>query len=97
MDTIAELQKKLKMATAAEAKAEGALYPTGIIIDLNSPEGNVFYIMGLCQKLFRQLGLGDEEYNRYFKECQNGYYKDVLEISRRWFGLIYINEGNNND
>lgn len=93
MDTIVQLQEKLKMTMAGEAKAEGAMFPTGIIIDLAAPEGNVFYIMGLCQKLFRQLDLGDEEYQRYFKECQNGYYKDVLEISRRWFGFIYINEG----
>lgn len=97
MNTITELQKKLDLALAGEAKAEGAIYPTGIIIDLNSPEGNVFYIMGLCQKLFHQLELSDEEYQRYFKECQNGYYKDVLEISRRWFGFIYINEEKNND
>lgn len=97
METIAELQKKLNLATAAETKADGALYPTGIIIDLNSPEGNVFYIMGLCQRLFRQLALGDDEYQHYFKECQNGYYKDVLEISHRWFGFIYINEGASND
>lgn len=92
MDTIAALQNKLKMAMNGEAKAESALYPTGIIIDLAAPEGNVFYIMGLCQKLFAQFGLNDEEYGRYFKECQKGYYKDVLEISRRWFGFIYINE-----
>jgi hypothetical protein len=92
MQTIAELQKTLKMAMAGEAAAEGAKYSTGIIIDLQSPEGNVFYILGLCQDLFRKLGITDE-WPAFYKECRAGYYKDVLAIARRWFGFIYINEG----
>lgn len=93
MQTITELENKLNQAkTVASIAMEGALYPTGIILDLATSEGNVFHIMGLCSRLFQQMGLGDEEYKKYFKECTKGYYKDVLEISRRWFGFIYLNE-----
>lgn len=95
MQTIKDLEQKLKLAKAAAEKAEGSLYKTNIIIDLQSPEGNVFYIMGLCQQLFDRLGLGHDEYKKYYKECVKGYYKDVLEISRRWFGFIYLNEPTN--
>lgn len=91
MQTIFDLQQTLKKAMAGETKAEGAKFPTGIIIDLHAPEGNVFCIMGLCQRLFRQFRI-DDEWANYYKECRNGYYKDVLEISRRWFGFIYLNE-----
>lgn len=91
MKTIIELQKELKMAMAGEAKAEGSQYQTGIIIDLHEPEGNVFAILGLCQSLFRKLGIADE-WPAFYKECRAGYYKDVLNIARRWFGFIYLNE-----
>ena len=93
MQTIMELENKLKLAKAAASeKIEGALFQTGIIIDLDSPEGNVFHIMGICARLFDQLGLSHDEYKKYFNECRNGYYKDILEISRRWFVFIYLNE-----
>jgi hypothetical protein len=90
MQTVSELQKTLKQAMAAEAAADGARFQTGIIIDLASPEGNVFYIMGLCQRLFKQYGIADE-WKNYYNEVRKGYYKEVLEISRKWFGFIYIN------
>ena len=92
MENLRDLEKKLKMAMAGEAAADHSKYHTGIVIDLAGPEGNVFYIMGLCQKLFRQMGIADD-WAAFYKECQKGYYKDVLDIARRWFGFIYINEG----
>lgn len=59
MQTITELQKTLKMAMAGKAKADGTKYNTGIIIDLHSPEGNVFYMLGICQDLFRKFGISE--------------------------------------
>ena len=75
---------------AQDNNIEAIFYPTDITLDLAGPEGNVFYIMGLCKKLFCQLDIADE-WPRYYNECRKGYYKDVLAISRRWFGFNYIN------
>lgn len=88
METLNSLSLKVEKAQASSPTI--AKYPTDIVIELNSPEGNVFYIMGLCQKLARELELSDEEKSQYFKACQNSYYKDILKISQEWFGLIYI-------
>jgi hypothetical protein len=91
MQTIMQLEKQLELAKATRNESQVAFFSTGIVIDLLAPEGNVFAIMGLCQSLFCQFGM-PEEITKYHNECRNGYYKDVLEISRRWFSFIYLNE-----
>ena len=96
MQTIREMEQNLKLAKAARHESPVAFFSTGIVIDLRAPEGNVFAIMGLCQRLFRQLGM-PEEYTNYHNECRKGYYKHVLDISRRWFGFIYLNEPTNHN
>lgn len=37
-------------------------YPTGIKIDLKGPNGNVFYLFGLANRLAKELALSPEEY-----------------------------------
>ena len=54
METIDALERKLH---AARRGVPGAKYQTGLIIDLNGPAGNIFYLMGVCNRLVRELGL----------------------------------------
>lgn len=49
MDTINTLQKKLLIAETQQDKIANAKYPTGVIIDLSGPCGNIFWILGICR------------------------------------------------
>ena len=52
METIDALGRKLDAAR----RGAGAKYQTGLVIDLNGPAGNIFYLMGVCNRLTRELG-----------------------------------------
>ena len=65
METIESLERKL--ARAKEHEPVEAKYPTGIVIDTREPEGNVFYLFGVANKLLKQLALSDEEIAEFKK------------------------------
>ena len=68
-----------------------AKYPTGIVIDLKSPQGNVFYLMGLANRLVRELGLSAEEIAEFKQEQYNATtYNAYLTLLRKWFGVVFI-------
>ena len=69
-----------------------AKYPTGIIIDLKSPQGNVFYLMGLANRLIRELDLSSEEIAEFKQEqsCATTYHAH-LNLLRKWFGIVFVN------
>lgn len=70
-----------------------AKYPTGIVIDLKSPQGNVFYLMGLANRLIRELGLSAEEIAEFKQEQANATtYNEPLAILRKWFGVAFIGD-----
>jgi hypothetical protein len=92
MKTIFELERELDLARVGESEASGAKYHTGIIIDLASSDGNVFSILGQCQRLLRMLGI-EKEWPEFHRQCLKTSYADILEHARRQFGFIYINEG----
>lgn len=89
MDTVNTLERKL--AHAKEYEPVEAKYPTGIVIDTRGPEGNVFYLFGVANKLLKQLALSDEEIAEFKKErdAQTSYqgHKDLM---RKWFGVVFI-------
>lgn len=62
METIEALERKLYTARRA---APNAKYPTGLVIDLSRPEGNIFYLMGVCNRLARELGLSAQLKREY--------------------------------
>ena len=70
-----------------------AKYPTGIVIDLKSPQGNVFCLMGLANRLIRELGLSAEEIAEFKRELfiANTYH-DHLNLLRKWFGIVFIGD-----
>ena len=69
-----------------------AKYPTGIVIDLKSPQGNVFYLMGLANRLIKELGLSAEEVAEFKREQAGATtYQAHLAILRNWFGIVFVN------
>ena len=68
-----------------------AKYPTGIVIDLKSPQGNVFYLMGLANRLIKELGLSAEEIAEFKREQASATtYAVHLAILRKWFGIVFV-------
>jgi GTPase len=52
-------------------------------IDLTGPQGNAFYILGVANKLSKQLGLDSEEIHN---EMTSGNYENLLEVFEKYFG-----------
>ena len=70
-----------------------AKYPTGIVIDLKSPQGNVFYLMGLANRLIKELGLSTEEIAEFKREQASATtYQAHLNLLRKWLGIMFIND-----
>ena len=91
MDTISSLEKKLAAARKQRSATDSARFPTGVVIDLSGPEGNVFYILGTCNRLARDFGLDGQEVKTFKEELLGKNYQQILDICQRWFGLIYLN------
>ena len=65
--------------------------PTGIVIDLKSPQGNVFYLMGLANRLIRELDLSTEEIAEFKREQASATtYHAHLNLLCKWFGIVFI-------
>ena len=68
-----------------------AKHPTGIVIDLKSPQGNVFYLIGLANRLVRELGLSTEEIAEFKQEQASATtYQAHLALLRKWFGVVFV-------
>ena len=88
METIDALERKLH---AAQRSVPGARYQTGLVIDLNGPAGNIFYLMGVCNRLVRELGLSEQLKREYETEINSaGDYQSRLAIMQKWFGIVFV-------
>ena len=68
-----------------------AKYPTDIVIDLKSPQGNVFYLIGLANRLMRELSLSAEEIAEFKREqARATTYQAHLNLLRKWFGVVFV-------
>lgn len=66
-------------------------YPTGIKIDLKGPNGNVFYLFGLVNRLAKELALSAEEIAEFKREQASATtYHAHLAILRKWFGVVFV-------
>lgn len=91
METIDALERKLH---AAQRGVPGARYQTGLVIDLSGPAGNIFYLMGICNRLVRELGLSAQLKREYETEINSaGDYQSRLTILQKWFGIVFVNYG----
>lgn len=88
METIDVLERK---PHAARRGVPGARYQTGLVIDLNGPAGNIFYLMGVCNRLVRELGLSAQLKHEYKTEINSaGDYQSRLTIMQKWFGIVFV-------
>ncbi len=88
MDTFGTLKSKLQ---ALEQQAQDIKYPTGLVIDLRGPQGNIYYLLGVCNRLIRELGLTAEEKEQFAKELEDKDNNSRLDIMQKWFGIVYLN------
>ena len=56
---------------------------SGIIIDLTGPDGNAFVLIGMANRLAKQLGL---EGKAIQAEMMKGNYEHLIEVFDREFG-----------
>ena len=88
METIDALEQKLH---AARRGVPGARYQTGLVIDLNGPAGNIFYLMGVCNCLVHELGLSAQLKHEYETEINSaGDYQSRLTVMQKWFGIVCV-------
>ncbi len=88
METIEALERKLH---AARRGVPGARYQTGLVIDLSGPAGNIFYLMGVCNRLVCELGLSVQLKREYEAEINSANdYQSRLTIMQKWFGIVFV-------
>ena len=61
-------------------------------IDLKSPQGNAFYILGLVETLGKQINLPKEIRKDIREVMMSGSYEDLIKTFDIWFGdhvIIY--------
>ena len=93
MENISTLERKLAAAKAQQDATANARYPSEVVIDLGGPEGNVYYVLGICNRLARQYGLSPDEIASYKHDTRldGGLgYGQILDACQKWFGLVYI-------
>ena len=82
------LERKLH---AARRGVSGTKYQTGLVIDLNGPAGNIFSLMGMCNRLVRELGLSVQPKREYKTEINSaGDCQSRLTIMQKWFGIVFV-------
>jgi DNA-binding transcriptional regulator LsrR (DeoR family) len=58
-----------------------------IEVDLTSPQGNAFYLLGLASQLSKQLGLDEVE---ILQEMQTSNYENLVKVFDKHFGKFVI-------
>ena len=66
-------------------------------IDLHSPQGNAFTVMGAVRGILRQLRVPREDQEKYTKEAMSGDYHNLLQISKDILDKHHISYDFQND
>ena len=61
-----------------------------IIIDLQGPNGNAFYLLGLVKKFGKQLDMTNEEIDNVLDEMKSSNYEDLIETFENYFGEFVV-------
>ena len=56
-------------------------------IDLTGPQGNAFFLLGVAQKLAKQMGKDEDS---ILKEMQSGNYENLVKVFDREFGSLVV-------
>lgn len=59
-----------------------------ITIDLKSPQGNAFYLLGLAQNYGKKLGYNKAQLDELFKDMQSADYEHLIEVFEQHFNTI---------
>ena len=84
METIDALEQKLHVARRG---VPGARYQTGLVIDLTGPAGNIFYLMGMCNR----LSIPPDHHAKMVWHCVCGITPKTILIYGNLFIRLYIN------
>lgn len=93
MTTLNEIKRNINRLEEQTTNTD-IRYPTGLVIDLRGPQGNKFYLQGVCNRLIRELCLTAEEKEQFAKELEDKDYNSRLDIMQKWFGILYIGRNN---
>jgi len=64
--------------------------PNKIEIDLTGPDGNAFVLIGIAQKLAKQLGYQPDSRGELTAEMMSGDYENLLKVMEMHFGEYII-------
>ena len=56
------------------------------VIDLNGPEGNAFYLLGLASKLAKQVGIEHDGF--IIDDMKSGDYEHLIKTFDHYFGDV---------
>ena len=62
--------------------------PRKQVIDLIGPQGNAFYLLGLANKLCKQIGISEHETNSILEEMKSDDYEHLIQTFDKYFGMI---------
>lgn len=60
--------------------------PEKIVIDLDGPQGNAFFILGLAVKVGKSLGMSVEKIAEIQKEMKSSDYENLIKTFDKYFG-----------
>lgn len=60
-----------------------------IKIDLKTPKGNAYYLLGLAEKKATELGYSNEKKGNLIKEMQSSDYENLLDVFEQHFSEYY--------
>lgn len=55
-----------------------------VVLDLNGPDGNAFFILAKVRDELRKAGASKEERQQFLSEAQSGNYQNLLEVCQNW-------------
>jgi hypothetical protein len=61
-----------------------------IKIDLKSPEGNAFYLLGTAQSLAKKLGYDNEKTDALIVDMTSSDYENLIQVFDKHFGDFVI-------
>ena len=59
-----------------------------IVIDLNTPQGNAFYLLGVAQNYGKKLGYNKAQLDEVFNDMQSGDYQHLIEVFEQHFNTV---------
>ena len=60
-----------------------------LVIDLDGPQGNAFFLLGQASRFARQLGM---DANEIIEEMKSGDYENLISVFDKFFGDFVVLE-----